>query len=140
MFKLFSSSRNNDKLVFSPKDVYGGALLYNSDIILTTPPTKPLYNFDRLNVFLENIKNKRVDSIRIIKYGIEAEMYVLSLFYDGNKIIYIKDSTKSNVPTADHQIKLHIGNRIYTEDLPRETVYYFETINKEKLPIVSIKK
>lgn len=45
MFKLFSKFRNDNKLVFNPKDVFDGVLPYNSD---------------RFKLFLKNIDNKKI--------------------------------------------------------------------------------
>lgn len=61
------------------------------------------YNVEKLENFLENVKNNKKDKIRITGYTTEGGAIITDLEYDGKKINYTYDSTRDGmgVPTID---------------------------------------
>lgn len=132
MFKLLLKDYENYKpIVFDPHSIYKAADIYNSDIILGLPPTKPLHNFDRFYKFLYNIDNKIIDSVRIIKYDLEGNVYILNLFNNTDSIIYIRDFSRNC--DEKPRIDIYIGIKILKEDTSSHTIYYLETHDFKKI-------
>lgn len=137
MFKLLLKYYENYKpIVFDPHSIYKAADVYNSDIVLGLPPTKPLHNFERFSKFLYNIDNKIIDSVRVIKYDMEGNLYILNLFNNTDEIIYIRDFCRNS--DEKPKIDIYIGSKILSEESASHTIYYLETHDLQKIQIFFI--
>lgn len=65
--------------------------LKNGDIVSLHGDIK---NVEKLNYFLENIKNNKEDKVRIVSITIEGDSIITDLIYKDNKLTYIYDNTR----------------------------------------------
>ena len=54
------------------------------------------YNVEKLDKFIENVKNNNKDKVRITTYTIEGGAIITDLDYDGENINYTNDNTRDN--------------------------------------------
>jgi len=52
------------------------------------------YNVEKLDKFIENVKNDIKDNVRITRYTIEGGAVITDLNYDGENINYTNDNTR----------------------------------------------
>lgn len=112
------------------RQAINGKDLYESDMFIPFPPNiNKTINLNRFNVFLNNINNKVVDSVRLITHDVEDETYIKNLFYDGNSIMYVKDATKISGNFGKPYINFYQGNKIVIEDTPDYINYFLQNDN-----------
>ena len=89
------------------------------------------YNAEKLDQFMENIKNNKNDKIRITMYTIEGDPILIDLEYDGKRIFYTYDNTRDGFgsPTIEKKMfsadKLYkLGREYYIKNFPEDIFIY----------------
>lgn len=134
--KLFKKRyRNMSKdYCINPVHVIQGELVYCSDIVLSViSKVYPNQNVERLDEFINNVSNKKIDSIRVITYDIEGQVYLKYLFYDGKSILYIKDGSKLNEKFEPPYILRYEGSDIIKKSFNSYEDYYLEDFNNNEI-------
>lgn len=119
---------NNESLT-PEKAISNGDIVEISSISWISSKTHnntEVYNIKKLDNFMENIKNRKKDRIRIVKYSYEnGKTWVNKLYeldYDGNKIKSIVYDTYSN-PNAFIPNEPHYYDKIIKRDYPNDLWY-----------------
>jgi hypothetical protein len=109
-----------------------------TDIIVTKDSSYPPINLGIFYDFLSNVNKGHIDTIRIISYTFEGIPIVKYLFYDGNKIFYISDSTYSQSDETQ-QINVYIGDSLIKTSNEDFTIYKLTNyINNSAVNVLAI--
>lgn len=119
----------NNKFLSSEKAISNGDIveISSSDWVSSkTHNDTEIYNINKLDNFMENIKNGKKDKIRIVKYAYEGgRTWVNKLYYleyNGKKIKYIVYDTYSN-PNAFIPSEPYYYDKIIRRDYPNDVWY-----------------
>ena len=91
MIICFGCSKKN-KVYFNSAPYTIETAQKNDDVIRTNNGTS--YNTEKLDKFLENVKNGTNGKVRITQYTTEGGAILVDLSYDGKKITYTIDTTR----------------------------------------------
>lgn len=130
---LFNKKNNdnvlNNESLSSEKAISNGDIVEISSFDLVSSKTHndtEIYNINKLNEFMENIKNGKKDEIRIVKYASEGgRTWVNKLYdlkYNGKKIKYIVYDTYSN-PSAFIPSEPYYYDKIIIREYPNDLWY-----------------
>jgi len=76
------------------KDSYTSkTAIKNGDVVVANGNQ---YNVEKLDEFMENVKNNIKDKVRITRYTIEGDAIITDLDYDGENINYTDDNTRDS--------------------------------------------
>lgn len=132
---LCSYNEPKYRQTFSNKD------LYTSDIFIPVPAkVNETINFKRFNIFLDNINNQKIDSVRVITRDIENQPYINNLFYNGHKIIYIEDASKISGYYGKPYINSYEGDRIVIQESELAISYYLQNKSVNVVEIFHLRK
>ncbi|MBU3102975.1 DUF4362 domain-containing protein [Clostridium gasigenes] len=85
-----------------------------------------IYNINKLDEFMKNVKNRKVDKVRIVKYAYEGERTWVNKLYDleynGKKIKYIIYDTYSN-PNVFIPSEPSYYDKVIIRDYPNDLWY-----------------
>ncbi|WP_068775732.1 DUF4362 domain-containing protein [Paenibacillus sp. FJAT-26967] len=76
-----------------PKKYPSETAVQNGDVVYNR---SRLANLDKWDRFLNNLKNKKEDHIRLVSYTIEGDAILDELNFNGTRIKYTHDSTRDN--------------------------------------------
>lgn len=88
------------KLTYNKSPYTSETAIKNGDVVNIH---RKQYNVEKLEQFVENVKNNKKDKIRITNYTIEGGAIITDLEYDGKNINYKYDNTRDGfgVPTIE---------------------------------------
>lgn len=150
---LFNKKNNdnvlNNESLSSEKAISNGDIVEISSFDLVSSKTHndtEIYNINKLNEFMENIKNGKKDEIRIVKYASEGgRTWVNKLYdlkYNGKKIKYIVYDTYSN-PSAFIPSEPYYYDKIIIREYPNDLWYGVCSVSSNEddyATLISLKK
>lgn len=118
----------SNKYLSSEKAISNGDIVeITSDFLSSkTHNNTEIYNINKLDEFTENVKNKKVDKVRIVKYAYNnGRIWINKLYdleYNGEKIKYIQYDTYSN-PNAFIPSEPFYFDKVIIKDYPNDLWY-----------------
>ena len=119
----------NNKSLNSEKAISNGDIVEISSLDWVSSKTHnntEIYNINKLDEFMKNVKNKKVDKVRIVKYAYEGERTWINKLYDleynGKKIKYIEYDTYSN-PNAFIPYEPSYYDKVIIREYPNDLWY-----------------
>lgn len=111
------------------------------DVVLKMKEEK---NIDRFYQFLDDVKNKKSSSVRIVHYTIEGDPIIQGLIYDGNKIKHTHDNSRDSFGGSD----IGITETTYDEIVMNEKIidgkvyqeYSLKKNGKDDMYLLSLQK
>ncbi|MGG1674824.1 DUF4362 domain-containing protein [Neobacillus sp. NRS-1170] len=83
-----------------------------------------MQNIERLDLFVENVKNDKQDKIRLTQYTIEGDPIFQDLSYDGSKISVKYDSTEDKF--GGGEVRTDVCKSIQKKESETETKYILD--------------
>ena len=100
-----------------------------------------IYNKDKLNNFLNNIKITKDDHIQIVTYTDDGYPLIEQLYYVNGEITLVTDNTRHNLITNENkEINTYKVENITRDDKEDLTVYIANLLNGESFDIAYLKK
>lgn len=115
-----------------PKELLIDDMIKENYVVISNSENK-IYNKDILDKFIENATNNIDDYIQIISYNINKIPTVYAIQYYASNYILVKDSTRTNLPSAGITSNYNLPAKYYSISLIKSTIN--NTITLSLIPI-----
>lgn len=112
MFFCIGCGKNN-RLAYNESPYTSETAVKNGDVVNVQGRQ---FNAEKLEKFMENVKNNKKDKVRITNYTTEGGAIITDLEYDGHKINYTNDTTRDGMGVPQIVKKKFKSNSIYKSD------------------------
>ncbi|KMT22455.1 DUF4362 domain-containing protein [Clostridium cylindrosporum] len=146
-FQIFSSKKNNlsspEKIVYTdtktiPDNYTPEMAKSKGDVVIVNTQ---IYNKQKLDKFLQSIKEKRLDKVQIVSYTNEGDALIEQLYYDGQMIKLITDNTRNKEALSNQkEVNTYDVAEIVKQIKDEGTVYVANLLNGESFDIAYFKK